>query len=157
MIGRVRKALTVALSVLVLILMTVSMASAAPPPNVHIEVPEVIGVNGDPFTASGAAVTAGVLCAAGSVDDLGVISSGSGAGPFVILHVDKRFTCDDLSGTFDIRMIVRLDEATDSTTANWRIVGGTGAYSGLHGSGWLVGAPIVPEVSIFDVYDGRVH
>lgn len=157
MFGRVPKVLAAVLSVLVLILMTVSMASAAPPPNVHIEVPEVIGVNGDPFTASGAAVTAGVLCAAGSVDDLSVISSGSGAGPLAILRVDKRFTCEDLSGTFDIRMIVRLDEATDSTTANWKIVGGTGAYAGLHGSGWLVGTPIVPEVSIFDVYDGRVH
>jgi hypothetical protein len=137
--------------------MTVSMAAAAPPPNVHIEVPEVIGVNGDPFTASGAAVSAGVICASGTVDDLAVVSSGSGAGTFVILHVDKRFTCDDLSGTFDVRMVVRLDETTDSTTAHWRIVGGTGAYSGLRGGGWLVGTPIVPDESILDIYDGRVH
>ena len=157
MIGRARKALAVVLSVVVLILMTVSMAAAAPPPTVHIEVPEAIGVNGDPFTASGPAVSVGVICASGTVDDLAVVSSGPGAGSFVILHVDKRFTCGDLSGTFDISMTVRLDETTDSTTASWRIAGGTGAYSGLHGNGWLVGTPIEPDVSIFDVYDGRVH
>jgi hypothetical protein len=157
MIGGARKALAAALSVAALILMTVSMASAAPPPNVHIEVPEVIGVNGDPFTASGAAVSAGVICASGSVDDLDVVASGSGAGPFVILHAHKRFTCGDFSGAFDVKMTVRLDTATNNTTASWRIVGGTGAYSGLHGSGSLVGSPIVPDVSVFDVYDGRVH
>ena len=56
-----------------------------------------------------------------------------------------------------MKLVVNLDLATHETTAQWKIVGGTGDYVGLHGNGNLIGAPIVPGSSIFDVYDGTIH
>ena len=42
------------------------------------------------------------------------------------------------------------------TTANWKVVAGTGDYVRLKGNGKLYGTPIVPGISIHDVYDGKM-
>lgn len=139
------------------VMMTVVPAMAAPPAGVHIEVTATIAQNPDPFTASGPAVEDGIICPAGESTDLSVVVTGPPAGAFRILRVLKRFACADDSGTFDVRLLVHLDLTTNATTAGWQIVGGTGAYAGLHGQGKLVGHPIVPGVSITDIYDGQVH
>lgn len=55
---------------------------------------------------------------------------------FNILIV-KRFTCDDGSGAFDVKLQVRIDQKGDNF--NWVILGGTGAYERLHGTGQGVG------------------
>ena len=141
---------------LVLLAVTVTSAFAAPPQNLHIEVDEVIGTSGETFFASGPAVGSGLVCATGTVDDLSIVVSSPG-GATTILHVLKRFYCADSSGTFDVRMVVHLDNTTHETTARWRIAGGTGAYTSLRGNGQLAGTPIVPGTSIHDVYDGRVN
>jgi hypothetical protein len=141
----------------VLLAVTVSTVFAAPPQDVHIEVDELIGGIGvpEPFTASGAAVDAGLICAAGMVEDVDISYSGAPSAPYRIIQVLKHFSCD--AGTFDVRMVVRLDLATNYTTARWRIVSGTGDYAGLRGNGSLVGTPIVPGSSIHDDYYGRLH
>ena len=151
---------TAAISVsiaLVLLAGTASSAFAAPPLKVHIEVDEIVATSGEPFLASGPAVLAGLVCPSGTVDDLSGTVSGSPGGAFSILHVLKRFNCDDASGTFDVALTVKLNNSTHFTTASWRIVAGTGNYVGLHANGSLAGTPIVPAVSIHDVYDGKVH
>lgn len=131
---------------------------AAPPANVHIEVPTTVDLNDvDYFTASGPAVAAGTVCAAGEVTDGTYAVSGPPGGAFRNIRGTKTFTCDDGSGTFDVYLNIRLDVASGYTTARWRVVGGTGAYAGLHGVGSLAGTPIVYQQSILDVYDGRVH
>ncbi|MFC2108878.1 hypothetical protein ACFLS5_05390 [Candidatus Bipolaricaulota bacterium] len=134
---------------------------AAPPLNVHIEVPTIIEALPDPtsdnFTATGPAVDAGLMCSTGEVFNLSIIVSGPPGGTFSILRVLKHFVCDDGSGTFDVKMVVRLDLTTNETIAHWRVVGGTGAYVGLHGNGKLIGIPIAPGSSILDIYDGRMH
>ena len=142
---------------LILLISTASAALAAPPKSLHIEVLEYIGTSGESFAASGDAVVAGLVCPSGTIDDLAVTVSGSGSSPFRILHVQKRFNCGDLSGSFDVKMVVKLDLTTNATTARWKIVGGTGSYVSLKGNGSLVGTPVVPGVSINDVYDGSVH
>lgn len=155
-----RKVRSFTLSILLtvfLLALTATVAVAAPPQDLHIEAVDVIGGSGEPFTASGSAVDDNVVCATGTIDDLEITTSGSGSGSYRILHVLKRFYCDDLSGTFDVRMVVRLDLTTLETTARWRIVDGTGAYTGLRGHGSLDGTPVNPGVTILDVYDGRVH
>lgn len=155
-----KKFQTTALSVLIalgLLIVTVSAASAAPPLNLHIEVNEFINTSGESFLATGPAVDAGVVCPSGTVDDVSTVVSGAPGGSLSILHVLKHFTCGDLSGTFDVRLVVRLDNVTHETTASWMIVGGTGAYASLHGNGSLAGTPIVPGTSIHDAYDGKVH
>jgi len=128
---------------------------ASPPLDLHIVVQENIGVPDD-FDASGAAVDDGLVCETGTVEDTEVAVYTFG-GPFRIIKVLKHFKCDDGSGSFNIAMQVRLDNATNETVANWRISSGTGTYAHLKGTGSLVGTPIVPGTSIFDVYDGKVH
>jgi len=69
----------------------------------------------------------------------------------------KRFECGDASGTFDVKLIVRLDNTTGETTARWLVVAGTDSYANLHANGSLVGTPIILGTSIHDVYDGMAH
>lgn len=135
----------------------VAPALAAPPKSLHIEVPATIDPDGDPFTASGPAVEAGLVCASGVATDLDVAVTSPPGQAFRILRVLKQFACAGSGGTFDVKLVVKLDLTTQETTANWNIVGGTGAYSGLHGNGKLVGVPIVFGQSILDKYDGQVH
>lgn len=157
MTKKVRMATHSVLIAFVLTAIAVSAVFAAPPLDVHIQVDELIGGLGvdEPFTASGSAVDAGLICAAGMVQDVSVSTSGAASAPFRVIQVLKRFTCGD--GTFDIRMVVHLDLATNTTTARWRVVSGTGDYVDLHGNGSLVGTPIVPGASIHDDYYGRMH
>ena len=128
---------------------------ASPPLDLHIVVQENIGVPDD-FDASGAAVDNGLVCETGTVEDTEVAVYTFG-GPFRIIKVLKHFECEDGSGTFDIQMQVRLNNATNETTANWRVFSGTGAYTNLKGNGSLVGIPLDPGTSILDIYDGKVH
>jgi len=53
----------------------------------------------------------------------------------VQLQVNKTFTCDDGSGTFDIKMQIHANFDTGIESFTWVATGGTGAYSRLHGSG----------------------
>ena len=136
---------------------TASAALAAQPLAIHIEVDEIIAASGEPFAASGPAVDAGLVCPSGTVEELSTKVSGPPSGAFSILNVVKRFDCDDASGSFDVRLVVRLDNATGETTARWVVVDGTEAYSNLHANGSLLGTPILLGLSIHDVYDGMVH
>jgi hypothetical protein len=154
---KVRKTTNSVLIAFVLLALTVTTVLAAPPLDVHIEVEEEANTSGETFFASGAAVDDGIVCSTGTVDDLVVDVAGPPGGTFAILNVLKRFGCADSSGTFDVKLVVRLDLTTNETTARWNVVGGTGDYLSLHGNGSLVGTPIVQGESILDVYDGRMH
>ena len=155
-----KKIRTTTMSILIafiLLMSTTLTAFAASPVDVHIVVDELtsgLGVD-EPFTASGSAVDAGLICATGMVQDVSVSTSGAPTAPYRIIQVVKHFTCDD--GTFDVSMLVRLDLATHYTTASWHVVSGTGAYASLGGRGTLAGTPIVSGTSIQDVYDGALH
>jgi len=142
---------------IIIIVLPVFTVLAVPPLDVHIEADEVIGPGSDPFIASGPAVDAGIMCPNGDVTDVSASVSGPPNGTFRILRVHKHFVCADGSGTFDIKMVVRLDLITSWTTARWNLIGGTGAYAGLHGTGSLIGIPDVPNTSIYDIYDGKLH
>lgn len=136
----------------------VPAAMAAPPLDVHITVLATIDITiDDPFLATGPAVDAGLLCPSGYQHELSVKESGPPSDDsFRILRIVKRFVCDDLTGTFDLKLIVRLDLVSGNTTAQWNVVGGTGAYAGLHGNGKLIGTAGAPG-TILDEYDGKLH
>ena len=102
-------------------------------------------------------VTGGGICEYGTVYDSDVKVVNPTGGNFRILRVLKQFTCDDGSGTFDVKLVVRLDLTTHKTTANWNVVGGTVNYVGLQGNGKLIGIPILSGVSITDYYDGKMY
>ena len=147
----------VILTCVLLLAINVTTALAAPPLAIHIEVLEWIGSSStEPFTATGPAVDDELVCGTGMVEDLAVSGNNPG-GPFQTLWVVKRFHCDDTSGTFDVKMVVKLDNATHDTTANWKIIGGTVNYVNLKGNGKLVGISNFPVTSILDIYNGKVH
>lgn len=119
------------------------------------------GLSGGPFTASGGAVDAGIICTSGSTEDiLPTIPTGyQNKFGWVNLHLTKKFTCEDGSGIFYIQLNVRLDARGDH--ASWVIVGGTGDYKNLHGAGRLLGtAPEGPDEEgyiVVDIYNGMVN
>lgn len=148
---------SVLIAMLILALVAIP-AMAMKPLKVHIEVPEDINTGPDPFVASGPAVDAGSLCAAGTVVDT-VVGIGPMQGVVQILYVSKTFTCSDGSGTFDVYMVVKLNTITSKTNAKWQFTGGTGDYTGLIGNGKLKGIPFIPGGvdTILDIYDGKVY
>jgi len=141
---------------LTVLLLSVCIGCAGPPQSLHIEVSEIINTDGETFTATGPAVTAGDVCPSGTVSDLNVTQTGSGQGPYSSFDVLKEFDCADGSGTFNLDLKVKLENASGNTTATWQVAGGTGNYANLQGNGALVGTAIVQGTSIFDVYDGKV-
>jgi hypothetical protein len=135
-----------------------SPVMAAQPLDVHIEAPTTIDTTDvDTFTATGPFVDAGGLCPSGDVSEVFVATSGPPGGTFRNLRIVKHFVCDNGSGTFDVKLNVRLDLTTSYTTASWKVVEGTGAYTRLKGNGKLIGIPDVPNTSILDIYDGQMH
>ena len=152
-----RKRIVTLLVLVLMLALSVTTVFAAPPLLIHIEVLEWIGSpTPEPFIALGTAVNDGLVCAAGEVEDYGTTTQDPG-GPFKIIRTYKHFTCADLSGSFDMKMVVKLDKATNDTTATWKIISGTGSYTALKGNGKLIGLSNYPVNSIFDIYDGKVH
>ena len=132
-----------------------STVDAGPPLDVTFEVPTTISEEGPtfgPFTASGAAVDVGDMCPSGDTIDLFGRSSG-GTPQGVNFQVVKLFTCDDGSGSFVVKLQVRIDRKGDNF--QWVVLDGSGAYERLHGVGDGVGFP-TPD-GVFDVYQGRLH
>jgi len=153
----------VKISLLILVMAVVSGFTVVPRRgssglDVHIEdVEHDISDGTGFFEASGSAVVAEAMCPEGEVEDLSVTVYETPNGIYEILVVTKKFTCDDDSGTFDVKMVVRLDLSTNETIAIWRFTGGTDDYDGLRGLGKLVGTPVDPGVTITDVYDGKIR
>ena len=145
------------LLVLTILLLSVTIAFAAPPLGFHMEVTEIISGSGETFNASGPAVDAGVVCPTGTTSDIVINTFGPPNGNYQFLYIVKSFTCGDGSGTFLIKMRVKLDLSTGYTTAKWQFTDGSDAYNHLRGHGTLVGTPINPFVVIQDVYDGVAH
>jgi len=144
------------LLVLTILLLTVTVAFAAAPQAFHMEVHEMILGSGETFYASGPAVDAGVVCPTGITSDIYSNSFGPPNGNYTYLYIVKSYSCTDGTGTFYIKMKVKLENNTGNTTARWQFTDGSGAYSRLRGHGTLVGTPTIPDY-IMDVYDGVAH
>jgi hypothetical protein len=94
------------------------------------------GPNYGDFDASGAAVDNDAICPSGTFVDTGIRFAGFQSPRGVVqLQVAKTFTCDDGSGTFDVKMQIQADFDTGIESFRWTIMGGTGAYGSLRGSG----------------------
>lgn len=146
-----------AVAMVAIVLIPATPIEAAPPLGVEITVQEIIPTTipggGGPFVATGPAVDAGVMCPSGTTINTALTTSGSGT--VVNLGVEKLFTCDNGSGTFIVKMRVRLDTETGFTFARWNAKRGTGDYANLHGSGELAGTPTGPG-TIEDFYFGKL-
>lgn len=131
-------------------LLIVPTASAAPPVtviNIHVDFEA-----GETFTASGGvvcpegwAVTDPVFIAGGGRQDRGVFT----------FHLIKTLTCEDGSGTFQIKVEAASSPTSPGTIGGFAVVGGTGDYGGLRGAGSLTGFGF--EGGLDDVYTGRLR
>ena len=129
-------------------LLVAPTASAAAPPTTTIRIDIVFEVSED-FTTTG-----GVLCPSGTAETGPIFAAGFGRmglgnGTF---HLIKTLTCEDGSGTFQIK--VNAGQTPTGTIGGFSVVGGTGAYAGLSGGGSLVGTGT--DVGINDLYTGRL-
>ena len=110
----------------------------------------VTGIDGvETFTTSG-----GVLCDAGTSENVFEKFGGSGNSRAGSFHGYKVLTCDDGSGTFTITYDAASVFGSPTDQGGWHLVGGTGPYSGYSGGGHLVGT-YLPN-GIIDSYTGRV-
>jgi len=114
------------------------------------------GFNFGTFDASGAAVDQGLICASGTVDDTRLIFAGGQSGRGAQIPVRKTFTCADGSGELFVKIQVHLDFATSTESFSWVILGGTGAYGSVSGSGQgsTVSDGSDPQTGNFNLYDG---
>lgn len=137
---------------LLLLAGTVGGAMAARPEVITIEID--LDANVETFTTN-----SGVLCPSG----VAYTDFHFGAGNFRTagtFHLDKLMVCDDLSGSFTIR----VDAASNflvgqGTKGGWSVVpgSGSGAYVGLYGGGNVVGInSSVPPIDLTDHYFGHV-
>jgi hypothetical protein len=112
------------------------------------------GPNYGDFDASGAAVDDDLICPSGTFIDTGIRFAGFQSPRGVVqLQVGKTFTCDDGSGTFDVKMQIQANFDTGIETFQWVITGGTGAYGSLRGSGSGSTVPNAPIGNI-NTYEG---
>lgn len=132
-----RAPVIVAMVVAAVTLVTViaPVAAAAPKPVTLV----VVNTFADPptfgtFTASGSAVDSHLMCPIGTTVDTRNTFAGGQSGHKLQILVLKEFTCADGSGTFVIKMQVHIDSATGETFT-WVVLGGTGDYGHLQGSG----------------------
>ena len=113
------------------------------------------GPNYGDFGASGAAVDDDVICPSGTFVDTGIRFAGFQSPRGVVqLQVAKTFTCDDGSGTFDVKMQIQADFATGIETFTWIVTGGTDAYASLKGSG--SGSTVPREGGNTNTYEGKL-
>jgi hypothetical protein len=102
-------------------------------------------IGSDIFEASGPAVDAGLVCAAGTIDDT---ENPDPTEPGVLWRWEDEHICDDGSGTFVLGLDVYFDDPPNMRSwmmGTWNIVSGTGAYETLRGGGATEG--------FFDSYD----
>ena len=143
------------------LLAAISPVAAATPVGVeivsHMDFNQEGGFNTGDFLASGPAVEEGLICDSGTVQDTRLILAGfqSPTGRIQI-PVRKTFTCDDDSGEIFIKIQVHLDLTSQTETFSWVVLGGTGDYSDLRGSGGgtTVGDGSNPQTGNFNNYVG---
>jgi len=114
------------------------------------------GPNFGDFDATGSAVDSGRLCASGTFVDLGIRFAGFQSDRGIVqLQVVKEFTCDDGSGTFIVKMQIQANFDTGIETFSWVVLGGTGDYESLRGSGPGSTVPNPPTGNI-NTFEGFV-
>ena len=159
--GLSSRVLVVVIAAAFAVLAVAAPVSAAKPTAVeivsHMDFNQEGGFNTGDFEASGPAVDEGLICVSGTVEDTRLIFAGfqSPTGRIQI-PVRKTFTCDDGSGEIFIKIQVHLDLNAQTETFSWVVLGGTGDYSDLHGSGGgtTVGDGSDPQTGNFNNYVG---
>ena len=143
-------------TILVLLLPVSPTVAASHPLDVQLDVQTILDgtqPGHGPFTASGSAVDAGMICATGQTMDDSVKEAGLQSGRLANYQVYKRFICDDGSGEFLLKLQVLVDGRGNNY--NWVVIDGTGNYEKLHGVGQ--GSGPQTEYGVLDLFEGVAH
>jgi len=144
---RARRALT-AVAAMAMVMAVVAPVGAAAPRSLTLVSTTIFnddGFNYGSFTASGAAVDDGLVCASGTFVDTGILFAGYQSDKGVQIQVDKTYTCP--GGSFFVKMQIHAG-ADGSEWFTWVAQGGTGAYASLRGSGSGTTVPNPPTGNI---------
>ena len=130
-----KRAVVAVLAAALIVMAIGSPAAAASPQALTLVSTTTFSQNGPnygTFEASGPAVGNGVVCASGTFVGTGVHFAGFQSNRAVQITVFKTYSCRD--GDFYVKMQIHANfDGTESFS--WIVTGGTGAYSGLLGSG----------------------
>jgi hypothetical protein len=130
------------------LLLFAAPAYATPPQDVAIQI-QTTDFGDGPFTATGP------VCPSGTTSTPLRLAAGFQSGRGGNILVAKEFTCDDGSGSFLLLLRVKIAFEPFSDTFTWSVLGGTGAYENLHGSGSGFGTP-TPDF-LLDTFTGGMH
>lgn len=145
---------------LVLVAFPAVAETNAPPEPITLEGPSFFPSPTNP--GHGSFEATGPICESGSFEDLiGFAAPHHPVEPGFNLKIYRQYICDDQSGTFVMKLEVRVDNRR-WPTFNWLVIDGTGAYEGLHanGSGYAAGPIFDGEgnvIGVMDVYEGKAH
>ena len=110
------------------------------------------GPNYGDFAATGSAVDSGLICAGGTFVDTGIRFAGYQSDRGIVqLQVVKEFTCNG-GGTFVVKLQIQANFDTGIESFTWVVLGGTGAYGSLHGSGR--GSTVPTAIGNINTYEG---
>jgi len=157
---RTARALLPFLGAILLSLAPPAAAGATPSAPVTLSDHIVFGpVNQGTFTATAPLCPSGTLT--GEAKAVGGAFVGGDTTRFTATTVDH-FTCADGSGTFTIQFHPQGDVAAlRGGPTPWVVLGGTGAYSAMHGAGdffyALTSSPAQGLVEGFETFTGEVH
>ena len=116
------------------------------------------GPNYGDFDATGNAVDSDVICPSGTFVDIGLRFAGYQSNRGIVqLQVVKEFTCDDGTGTFVVKLQIQANFDTGIESFTWVVLGGTGAYGSLRGSGSGSTVPNAPIGNINTYIGILVH
>jgi hypothetical protein len=145
---------------LLLVMVPAPFAGAKQSLDVEFEVTVLAGS----FTASGPAVTEGLMCESGTMENPEPEKFVGNSDVVSNAQVVTVFTCDDdgaLDGdTFVVKQQLHIDLTVESPTwtINWVVLSGTGAFAQLHGNGHGTGVLLsAPPFGPFDMLEGQLH
>ena len=146
------RAIIAALTASLALVSVIGPVAAAEPRPQAVTIVSPMFVPGNPNSGSFTASGSPLVCGSGDVIDTRlVLLRGSFETDFV-LTVNKTFTCDDKSGTFFARLLVRMSGSVETFT--WVILGGTGRYHDLFGLGSGSTEPFEGGGGVTNTYTG---
>ncbi len=147
--------------VLLLTVLPMTTATATPPADVTFDFEFFFGAEDNTFEAWGSAVDDGLMCPSGAIQE----------GPFRQSHFGKNvtpfdtFICDEVGAfgpedSFDFKAQIHIHDFP-YFSGSWVILGGTGAFEDIHGTGSADGIFLFDDegniVAVDETRSGSMH
>ncbi len=153
-----RRLSTVGVAAVLLAMMPIASATATPPLDVTFDVEFIFEPPAGGFGATGSAVDAGSMCPGGTVEEVAFRQSRNTQN---VTTVD-RFICDagegfGLDDSFIMKAQIHIDWSTFEFWGHWVIMDGTGAFTGIHGTGDVHGGFVFEPFGVAETRAGGMH